>query len=484
MGGILPVMVVDACWLTRHIRDVPDYPQPGRHLPRHHAAARLIRTRSASRSTPSPTTSPVSTSTAWSGIEARGFILAAPVAYRAGRVFVPVRKAGKLPWAVAREEYVLEYGTDKLEIHRDAMLPGERVLVVDDVLATGGTAAAAVRLVEGLGGEVVGLGFLIELAFLAGRAAEGLESTSRHHPTAEHARRRSRPAAPWPPSTGSCRGGGTRRRRRRGRARSSTPTAPRTQGVRRHGSSGPTRSPPSAHERPVPQVAASGTSTTRCRWPGSWPTSASTTPRSPPPSSTTRSRTPRSPSADLERQFGADVAPIVDGVTKLDRIRFDSREEQQAATMRKMLVAMAKDLRVLIIKLADRLHNMRTLAALSPEQAGAHRAGDARHLRAAGPPPRHAGAEAAARGPVLRRPPPEALRRDRPPRRHCARPSATIYLAEVVDEVQGRLAELKIEAEVTGRGKHLWSIYEKMVLRGRSSTTSSTWSASASSSTR
>ena len=72
------------------------------------------------------------------GIEARGFILAAPLAYRRGASFVPIRKAGKLPWAVAREEYVLEYGTDKLEIHRDAILPGERVLIVDDVLATGG----------------------------------------------------------------------------------------------------------------------------------------------------------------------------------------------------------------------------------------------------------------------------------------------------------------------------------------------------------
>ncbi len=107
------------------------------------------------------------------GIEARGFILAAPVAYRVGASFVPIRKAGKLPWAVAREEYALEYGTDKLEIHRDAIHPGERVLVVDDVLATGGTASAAVKLVEGLGGVVVGLGFLIELAFLNGRQRLG-----------------------------------------------------------------------------------------------------------------------------------------------------------------------------------------------------------------------------------------------------------------------------------------------------------------------
>ncbi len=107
------------------------------------------------------------------GIEARGFILAAAVAYRAGASFVPVRKAGKLPWAVAREEYSLEYGQDQLEIHRDAVLPGEKVLIIDDVLATGGTAMATVRLIEALGGVVAGLGFLIELSDLGGRAALG-----------------------------------------------------------------------------------------------------------------------------------------------------------------------------------------------------------------------------------------------------------------------------------------------------------------------
>ena len=113
------------------------------------------------------------------GIEARGFILAAPVAYRYGAGFTPVRKAGKLPWDVEREEYELEYGSDLLEIHRDAVQPGDRVLVVDDVLATGGTAAATVRLAERLGAEVVGLGFLIELSFLDGRSKlEGREIVS------------------------------------------------------------------------------------------------------------------------------------------------------------------------------------------------------------------------------------------------------------------------------------------------------------------
>ena len=104
------------------------------------------------------------------GVEARGFILAAPIAYRFGAGFTPVRKAGKLPWQVEAEEYELEYGTDLLEIHKDAIEPGERILVVDDILATGGTAAATVRLVERLGAEVVGLGFVLELAFLDGRS--------------------------------------------------------------------------------------------------------------------------------------------------------------------------------------------------------------------------------------------------------------------------------------------------------------------------
>jgi adenine phosphoribosyltransferase len=104
------------------------------------------------------------------GIEARGFILASPVAYHFGAGFVPVRKAGKLPYQVEAEEYALEYGSATLEVHADAVVPGERVLIVDDVLATGGTAAATVRLVERLGATVAALLFLIELRGLGGRA--------------------------------------------------------------------------------------------------------------------------------------------------------------------------------------------------------------------------------------------------------------------------------------------------------------------------
>ncbi len=104
-------------------------------------------------------------------VEARGFIFATAMAYQLGCGFAPVRKPGKLPAATASETYELEYGTDEVQIHRDAVNSGTRVLIVDDLLATGGTAAATARLIERLGGTVTGLAFLIELDFLDGRAA-------------------------------------------------------------------------------------------------------------------------------------------------------------------------------------------------------------------------------------------------------------------------------------------------------------------------
>jgi adenine phosphoribosyltransferase len=103
------------------------------------------------------------------GIEARGFFFAPAMAYALGAGFVPVRKPGKLPAATESVEYALEYGTDRLEVHKDAIAPGQRVLILDDVLATGGTASAVAQLVEKLGGQVVGLGFVLELDFLNGR---------------------------------------------------------------------------------------------------------------------------------------------------------------------------------------------------------------------------------------------------------------------------------------------------------------------------
>jgi adenine phosphoribosyltransferase len=164
--------MVDAAWLAERVRPIPDYPSPGMKFwditpllgegPAFSGAIDALAERFAD-----------VTVDRVIGIEARGFIVAAPIAYRMGAGFVPVRKAGKLPWAVAREEYALEYGFDKLEIHRDAVHPGERVLVIDDVMATGGTAAATVRLVEALDGEVVGVGVVIELAGLEGRSRLG-----------------------------------------------------------------------------------------------------------------------------------------------------------------------------------------------------------------------------------------------------------------------------------------------------------------------
>lgn len=116
------------------------------------------------------------------GPEARGFIFATPLAYKLGVGFVPVRKPGKLPGEVESFEYDLEYGTDVLEIHKDAIQKGCRVAIVDDLLATGGTISAVTKLVEKLGGEVVGLEFLIELDFLDGRKRlEGYEVNSLVH---------------------------------------------------------------------------------------------------------------------------------------------------------------------------------------------------------------------------------------------------------------------------------------------------------------
>lgn len=105
------------------------------------------------------------------GIESRGFIFAAPLALKLGAGFIPIRKDGKLPWTKLSQEYTLEYGTDKIEVHKDAIEAGEKVLVVDDLLATGGTARATHQLLEQMKAAVVGYVFLIELGFLNGRAA-------------------------------------------------------------------------------------------------------------------------------------------------------------------------------------------------------------------------------------------------------------------------------------------------------------------------
>lgn len=151
------------------IRDIPDFPQPGilfkditpilsdaplfhdviQHLARKYAGQGIE---------------------AVAGIESRGFIFGAPLALALGAGFVPVRKPGKLPYRKIHVDYALEYGTDSLEAHEDAIRPGQRILLIDDVLATGGTAAAALRLIEQLEGVVVAASFVVELGFLGGRA--------------------------------------------------------------------------------------------------------------------------------------------------------------------------------------------------------------------------------------------------------------------------------------------------------------------------
>lgn len=169
---------------------------------------------------------------------------------------------------------------------------------------------------------------------------------------------------------------------------------------------------------------------------------------------------------DVEKEFGSEVAAIVDGVTKLERIQFDSKEAQQAATMRKMLVAMAKDLRVLIIKLADRLHNMRTIAAM-PLDKQQRIANETLEIYA----------------PLAHRLGMQGLKQQLEdlafaslyPKRYAEldhlvtsrSPERDVYLARAIADVRSKLVELNITADVTGRGKHLWSIYEKMIQKGK-----------------
>ena len=154
--------------LKKLIREVPDYPKPG--ITFYDLTTLLGRPEGLKaavdgiadrfRDTPVDMVA---------GIEARGFILAAAIAYERGVGLLPIRKPGKLPWRTASQEYELEYGSGRLEVHEDGALPGQSVLIVDDVLATGGTARAAGQLVRLLGAKVAGFGFLVELGFLGGR---------------------------------------------------------------------------------------------------------------------------------------------------------------------------------------------------------------------------------------------------------------------------------------------------------------------------
>jgi adenine phosphoribosyltransferase len=161
--------------LRAGIRDVPDYPSPGilfkditPLLADHALFAEAVAALATAHGSAGQSL-PVDQIDLVAGIEARGFIFGAPVALALGAGFVPIRKSGKLPHTTVAAEYALEYGTATIEIHADAVQPGQRVLLVDDVLATGGTAAAAADLLEGLGAKVVAVSFLIELGFLDGR---------------------------------------------------------------------------------------------------------------------------------------------------------------------------------------------------------------------------------------------------------------------------------------------------------------------------
>ena len=155
-------------FLLSKIRDVPDFPQPGilfkditpllQDREALQVACRLLAEPFRNRDV-----------SVVVGIESLGFIFGPPVALELGVGFVPARKPGKLPWKTVEETYDLEYGTDQVQMHEDALRPGDRVLIVDDLIATGGTAAAVTSLVRRMGGEIVGLSILVELTFLEGR---------------------------------------------------------------------------------------------------------------------------------------------------------------------------------------------------------------------------------------------------------------------------------------------------------------------------
>jgi adenine phosphoribosyltransferase len=163
----LPISREKVDWLKSTVRDIPDFPKPGiifkditPLLKNKETLDYIINTLAEHFAACKPKYI--------AGIEARGFILGASVAHKLNTGFIPIRKPGKLPYKTVKAVYELEYGTDSVEIHVDAVEKGDRVVIIDDLLATGGTAEAAYRLLKGVGADVVGIGFIIELAFLKG----------------------------------------------------------------------------------------------------------------------------------------------------------------------------------------------------------------------------------------------------------------------------------------------------------------------------
>lgn len=172
---LLPISQAKSDWLKSMIRDVPDFPKPGimfKDLTTLFKDAKALAFAIDVLTEKCRSLKP----DVIAGIEARGFILAPAIAYLLGIGFVPVRKPGKLPYHTHKLNYDLEYGTDSIEIHIDAAEKGHRVVLIDDLLATGGTASAAQKLLQMLGATVVGVGFVVELAFLSGRKKLSAES--------------------------------------------------------------------------------------------------------------------------------------------------------------------------------------------------------------------------------------------------------------------------------------------------------------------
>ena len=333
------------------IRDVPDFPEPGIV---YKDITPLLASPQALAAAMSALSEPFRERgvTKVVGIEARGFIFAAPIAYQLGAGFIPIRKAGKLPHHIHHQEYDLEYGTDRIEVHSDAAGPEDRVLIVDDVLATGGTGVASVRLIEGLGAEVIGFAVLLELGFLAGR--ERLAGTDIHAV-----------CAMGPTDVASV-----------GREPDAIIESVVAE-YRRHPHPDPDGAV--ATLRAAYEMAATAHAGQMRQTGDSYITHplivAEILARFGQDRDTIVAAVLHDVVEDtaitldmIEKEFGATTAGLIDGVTKLDRVKFSSKKQRQAATIRKMAIAIAKNRRVLLIKLVDRLHNIRTLDPLPPDK--------------------------------------------------------------------------------------------------------------------